>query len=204
MNDTNTNAHPRRVPAWYAILILTLTCVVASALLAFVYRGTERKIVEQEKQAKLRAIRAVLPTFDNDPTSDVRTIISGGVSYEYYLGKWSNEITGVAFEGYEMGYGGQIGIMIGVKPDGKVTGIEILGYKETPGLGTKASRPAFRDQFKGISWEGLKLQQDGGRIEAITGATITSRAVTKGVREALERYLQNKNDICPEETSRYF
>jgi len=177
------------------LITLTVTCVVASALLSLVYQGTKTRIAEQEKEARLRAIREVLPEFDNDPVKDFKTLETGNEQQVYYIGKARGKVIGIAFLGATMGYGGMIDVMVGVQPDGDVTGIEIVKYQETPGLGTKASKPAFRDQFSGKDLKQLNLKRDGGEIQAITGATITSRAVTKAVRESVDRFLQNKKKI---------
>jgi electron transport complex protein RnfG len=79
---------------------------------------------------------------------------------------------------------------IGVAPDGTVAGLAIsmLDQTETPGLGVKVTLAAFRDQFRGKGAEGVRLKKDGGTIDAITAATISSRAVVYGVREALAWY----------------
>ena len=81
-------------------------------------------------------------------------------------------------------FSGTLTIMVGVDSAGTVTGVEIVKTAETSGLGANASKPAFRDQFVGQSGT-LAVAKDGGSIDALTGATITSRAVTSGVNSAL-------------------
>jgi len=92
----------------------------------------------------------------------------------------------------KQGYGGPVPVTAGIDLEGKIIAIKVAssseGLKETPGLGLKATEPDFRNQFAGKTVDQLKLKKDGGPIEAITGATITSRAVTDGLREALEKY----------------
>lgn len=177
------------------VLALGLSSAIASAALAFVYQGTREQIIRQEKEARLTAIREVLPAFDNDPIQDAREIKVDGASYTYYLGKEKGRVVGVAFSGAEMGYGGMLDVMIGVNPDGIITGTVVLKHAETPGLGTKAFTPSFENQYKGKNWEQVSLIRDGGSIQAITGATITSRAFTKAIQDSVKRFLQNKMDI---------
>ena len=91
------------------------------------------------------------------------------------------------------GYAGPIGMTLGIAPDGTVAGLAIsrLDQTETPGLGVKVTRAAFREQFRGKGAGAVRLKQDGGTVDAITAATISSRAVADGVREALGWYGEN-------------
>ena len=82
------------------------------------------------------------------------------------------------------GFGGTIDMVVGVGTDGTVTGVSIISMSETSGLGANASKESFRSQFVGKSGV-LAVSKDGGEIDALTGATITSRAVTSGVNTAL-------------------
>ena len=94
---------------------------------------------------------------------------------------------GYVFTTAAKGYGGDVEIMTGVDAEGKITGISILSIEETPGLGMNAKKDSFKDQYKGKSGE-LAVNKDGGEIVAITSATITSRAVTSAVNQALALY----------------
>ena len=83
------------------------------------------------------------------------------------------------------GYGGDITLMVGFKKDKKtVISYKVLAASETPGLGMKLKTPEFSDQFKGKDGRALKVRKDGGEIEAITSATITSRAVCRAIADA--------------------
>ena len=81
-------------------------------------------------------------------------------------------------------FSGTLSVMVGVDMEGKCTGVSIVATGETSGLGSNASKPAFKDQFIGKSGT-LAVSKDGGEIDAITGATITSRGVTESVNSAL-------------------
>ena len=86
------------------------------------------------------------------------------------------------------GYGGDIVLMVGFKKDKKtVISYKVLAASETPGLGMKLKTPEFADQFKGKDGSSLKVKKDGGEIEAITSATITSRAVCKAIADARKK-----------------
>jgi len=97
------------------------------------------------------------------------------------------------------GYGGNVELMVGITVDGRVYAVSILQHKETPGLGSKIGDSAFSDQFKELEVPsgGLKVRKDGGTIQAITGATISSRAVTHGVNEAVRLF----RELAPRLTS---
>ena len=105
------------------------------------------------------------------------------------------EKSGNAIETYtDKGFSGRFSLMVGFTPDGAISNIEVLEHKETPGLGTKIALPAFKDQFKGLKisdlpGEQLKVKKDGGTVDAITAATISSRAFCDAVNRA---YILNK------------
>jgi electron transport complex protein RnfG len=83
------------------------------------------------------------------------------------------------------GFGGAIDMVVGIDNNGAVTGISIIKMSETSGLGTNAAKPSFKDQYIGGTGN-FAVNKDGGEIDALTGATITSRAVTRGVNSAVE------------------
>ena len=128
-----------------------------------------------------KAMGEVLPAAES---FEEKTAPDGSV---YHVGKSGGETVGCVFITSAKGYGGDVKIMTGVDTGGKVSGISILEINETPGLGMNAKKDDFRNQFKGQSGE-LKVNKDGGEIVAITSATVTSRAVTKAVNEALALY----------------
>ena len=103
----------------------------------------------------------------------------------YKMTDASGNVAGYCVEVAPTGFGGGVDTMVGVRADGTISGISILSMAETAGLGAKASEPEFADQFIDAVGDGsLKVSKDGGEIQAMTGATITSRAVTNGVDAA--------------------
>jgi electron transport complex protein RnfG len=173
------------------ILVLTAICLGAGLLLAYVNKLTAAPIREAERAEKLRAISRVLPEYDNQPDKDVHEASHRGRHWTFYVARQDGRVVGAAFETTSSkGYGGNITLMVGVQAGGKVKGIEILKQKETPGLGAKIQNPEFRKRFAGRSIEGTdwRVRKDGGDIDEITAATISSRAVLEAVEVGLKAY----------------
>lgn len=165
-------------------LVLSLTAIsaVCSGVLACANRFTKDAIAEMAAKKKVAAAKAVLPseTAEVSPGS-----LPGGE--EYFIGRdQGGNITGYAVTGSDPGgYGGDIVLMVGLQADKKtVVRYKTLSAAETPGLGMKLNTPEFSGQFAGKQAAGLKVRKDGGDIEAITAATITSRAVCGAVSAA--------------------
>lgn len=167
-------------------LSLTLIALVAAASLGFVYEITKKPIELSNLNKKLNAIKQVVPEFNNNPDAEMFMVPSDkGDSLEIYPAKMNDEIVGYAVSTFSNdGFSGNILLMAGFKPDGTIYDISVLSQKETPGLGTKMAEPAFKDQFKGKdpSTASLKVKKDGGEIDAITAATISSRAFCDAVQ----------------------
>lgn len=176
------------------VLSLTMISVGASAALGFVYEMTKGPIEISMLNKKLDAIKQVVPEFTNNPNDEMFMLPTGeGDSLEVYPARQGEEIVGYAIKSYtNNGFSGYIGFMVGFTPDGTIYNINILEHKETPGLGTKMvpdgtpEKPEFKDQFKGKNPAefALKVEKDGGPVDAITAATISSRAYCEGVQRA--------------------
>ncbi len=174
------------------VLVLTVISGAAGVLLAFTNKITTEPIAAAKQVEKRAAFRDVLPTFDNDPGATTHAVqTADGQTVVFYVGRKDGAFAGAAFEAVSTkGYGGPIKLMVGINPDKTVRRIKILEQTETPGLGTKVAQPDFAGQFdnKPVSATKWAVQKDGGDIVAITGATISSRAVTGAVRQGLELY----------------
>lgn len=170
------------------VLSLTLISLCASACLGFVYELTKEPIALSVLNKKLEAIRQVVPEFTNDPNGEMFLLPTGeGDSLEVYPAKKDGELTGYAVNTYTNdGFSGRIALMAGFKPDGTIINITILEHKETPGLGTKMAEPPFKNQFleKNPADFSLRVKKDGGPVDAITAATISSRAFCDAVQRA--------------------
>lgn len=159
------------------VLSLTLISGVCAAVLAYVDSITKAPIAEMKVKQEQAAVKAVLPT-------EASQVEANG---EYFVGKdASGKAVGYAAKGKDAGgYGGDIVLMVGFGADRKsVVCYKTLAASETPGLGMKLNTPEFAGQFSGRAGDSLKVTKDGGTIEAITSATITSRAVCRAIADA--------------------
>ena len=167
------------------VLSLTLISLGASACLGYVYQMTKAPIELSILNKKLTAIKQVVPEFNNNPDAEMFKLPTGeGDSLEIYPAKKDSIIVGYAVNtNTNKGFSGNISLMAGFKPDGTIFNITVLEQKETPGLGTKMAEPLFKDQFndKNPSEFSLKVKKDGGPVDAITAATISSRAFCDAV-----------------------
>ena len=164
-----------------ALTLLIITSVVAVCLAA-VNKVTAPAIAELNAAKTQAAIEAVLPGGYESEITDYAD--DTGLVSKVYAGA-----NGYAFEVTPGGFDNTITMMVGVDNDGKVLGISIVSHTETAGLGAVAAAntsagEAFRGEFVGASGS-VSVSKDGGEVEAITGATITSRAVCSGVNAAL-------------------
>ena len=170
------------------VLSLTLIALGASASLGFVYELTREPIALSALNKKLNAIREVVPEFNNNPDKEMFRLATGeGDSLDIYPAKKDGDIVGYAVNTYtNKGFSGYINLIAGFKPDGTIINISVLQQKETPGLGTKMTDPGFKGQFKdkNPSEFQLKVRKDGGPVDAITAATISSRAFCDAVQRA--------------------
>ena len=177
-------------------MILTAITLVAGLLLGVVYEVTKAPIATANEKAKKEAWQAVFPDADlNDfEAVDVDEKISASVADSLGEKVAVDEVCSVGDEGYVItvtdseGYGGDIQVTVGITSDGTVNGVSILSISETAGLGMKAKDPSFYEQYVGVQTSEFYVSKDGGDgepIDAISGATITSRAMTGAVNEAL-------------------
>ncbi len=177
------------------VIALTTICVAAAVSLAFVYDVTKEPIAQSLRQEKLAAIKAVLPEYDNQPDQAVQTVALGKDKrgreqrLDFYVATYNGEWVGTAFASPAKGFGGELLVMLGVTPDNKLHKTKVLKHRETPGLGAKIEKE-FIDQFanRTLGVGELKVKNDGGDIDAITGATISSRAVCDAVNDGLKLY----------------
>ncbi len=158
--------------------VLLLIAAIASGVLAFVNGFTRPIIDENRRRAEEEARQEVLPA------AEEFTLVEN--DFSYYIGYDSGgEIAGYTFLASETGYSGIIQTMVGVDRELKIRNIKILEQTETPGLGANAARPEFTGQFRDRRPEELILDKEGGEIVTITGATITTRAITNSLQKAI-------------------
>jgi len=177
-------------------LNLLIISAIAALLLAFTNNVTADTIAKRNEQANAEARKLVLESAqDFEEVKDVKTDNSKGVEVsEIYEAKdASGNTVGYTLKVLPSGYGGTIELMVGIdSAKGQVSGINVVSNSETAGLGAKSTDPEFSDQYKGKPLEELSVLKNGTpgdtEIKAISGATITSTAVTNGVDAAIEVY----------------
>ena len=197
------------------ILLLTCVCAVSAFLLAWVYGITDPKIKQDiAKKTNIYLMKVVFPEGKEYKLSDKDTTlwvacdsagkIVGSAQFELTIPEtlWTvfdtthNKI-GIAFKVWPKGYGGAIETLVGLGMDTILTGIRTVtpaeGLKETPGLGIKVTALWFKHQFIGKKEHDISLKKDGGVLDAITAATISSRAVARGVQKGILKYKEYLN-----------
>lgn len=182
------------------VVVLTVLTAVSGGLLAAVKSGTEQKIEAQIFKFQLApAMGEIFGEVKNDPASDKFTIESDGAKYSFYPAKLEDGSTAVAFETKgKGGYGGDVGLMIGINlSDDKIVAARVTTHSETPGLGARAKDdPSWISQFDEQSIDmNMKIKGDGGSVDAMSGATVTSRAVALAAEEAQKLYKKLKPEI---------
>lgn len=170
--------------------------LVAGLSLGYVNDLTVGPKAKAKLEKKINALKLVLPAFDNSPVADMQMVKSASVkdSVEIYPAFDKDIFVGAAVIGStEKGFSGLIKIMVGFAENGDILNIEVLEQKETPGLGTKIKNDSFIEQFRGKHPDtySLKVKKDGGDIDALTGATITSRAFGEAAQMAYDEYIKN-------------
>lgn len=178
------------------LLSLTGICLVAGAILAGVNEFTAGPIAVAKAAALEEAIKAVAPEFDNKPTEEAyMAVTADGDSLKIYPAKKGSETVGGAVESNtSKGFGGVVKVIVGFDMEGKILNYSVLEHAETPGLGAKMHE-WFRME-KGqqsilgrtVPAEGLQVTKDGGDVDAITAATISSRAFLNAVNRAYSAF----------------
>ncbi len=169
---------------------LFIICLVVTTLLAVTNKITAPKIEQLAVETQNNTKKVVLS--DAAKFSNEKTVEKDGKQYTYYEGlSDSDETIGYVFLTSAKGYGGDIELMVGVDKTGSVKGVAILSISETAGLGMNAKNESFLNQFKDKNSE-ISVIKTGeakdNEIQALTGATITSKAVASAVNTALELY----------------
>ena len=177
--------------------MLALTVMLASAALGLADRATRQPIADAVAADTRTSLAQVLPTdsYDNDPTDDVIDARDGDVPVAVHVARKGGVPTAVVIATRARGYGGEIGLVVGIDREGRVTGVRITRHTETPGLGDKVevAKSEWVHDFAGrdlsnpapAKWA---VKKDGGVFDQFAGATITPRAVVGAVKRSLELY----------------
>jgi electron transport complex protein RnfG len=181
------------------VVVLTFLSVISGGALAYVQKNTTSLIEDNKLQfVKGPAIKSILKGTSNNPVSDRFTIQQGEKEDIFFVGKYDGNPKAVAFESFGKGFGGDVYIVLGVDLEtDKLMGVGVTTHSETPGVGARAQTdPSLVSQFKGQALDGtFKVKADGGQVDAIGGATITSRAVSAALTDASKLYHELKPQI---------
>ena len=181
----------------YQAAALAVTVMLASAALSFAERHTRGPIEQAIAEDTRRSLGEVLPqgSYDNDPGSDRLDARDGNVPVVVHIARKAGVPTAVVLETAAKGYSGEIGLVVGIDREGRVTGVRITRHTETPGLGDKVevAKSEWVHDFAGrdlsnpapAKWA---VKKDGGVFDQFAGATITPRAVVGAVKRSLELY----------------
>jgi len=185
------------------VVVLTVICAASGFVLSYVNEATKApREYQLLKYVREPSIKAVLPNYTNDPIKDRITVTLGKndkgepIEKTIFPAKDNGKLVAIAYASDATGYHGPIDVMIGINLDGKLTGISIMTHTETPGLGARVVEPVFTKQFSGLTLSGeLNVTAQGGKINAVSGATISSKGVVAAVRNALEVFPQIKKEV---------
>ncbi len=179
------------------VLVLTGVAVIMGGILAFVNHLTEGPINEQKEKTLANGIKTVMCVSDLKvaKTDEVKQNDAKGKEMTftiYQVQDAQGNDLGAAVESTTMGFGGDLKVLVGFDPEGKILGYTLLEHAETPGLGAKADKWFQKGQKGDIigkdPQESLTVSKDGGQVDAITASTITSRAFLLAVNNAYKAY----------------
>ena len=165
---------------------------IAAGFVGTIYHITKEPIQEAQNKLVAESIKEIVPTeFDNDPFAEKISVKLGKERFTLYPARKEGYVTAIAMKSSSnKGYGGNIDVLVSFLLDGTVGNYKVIHHQETPGLGSKVNEESFKKGVIGKSPASDKFQvkQDGGEIDAITGATITSRALIDAVQKAYRGY----------------
>lgn len=155
----------------FPVIFITVIVLVSVSLLAFTDSITQDMRESQREQKILDMLNEMYPEMDRYILEDeIYTVFTG------------EAVAGYAYLAKGKGYGGYIDILVALEDETTIRGISIVRHSETPGLGAKITENEYRDQYIGLDIDDAVLEYDGGQVDAITGATISSKAVADAVR----------------------
>ena len=181
------------------VIVLTLITGVSGTLLSFVQKATKDPIENNQLKNLIGPkLNELFPEGErsNDPVAERKemALVEGGPALKFFPIKKDGELAAVALEVKGKGYGGDLGILVGVNlVSEQMVGMRVTKHSETPGLGARSTEPEFSAQFKDLPLD--QPVEVGSPIDAISGATITSTGVCAGVTEALKLFTESRDRI---------
>lgn len=182
------------------VVVLTILSASSGGVLAYLKDKTKDQIENQQLQfVKGPAIMAILAGSSNDPIADRFKLKVDDKDKSFFVGKFNGKANTIVFESFGKGYGGDVGLMVGINIEtDTIVSVAVTTHSETPGLGAMAKDdPDFGAQFKGLTInEPFTVTNDGGKINALSGATITSRAVCAAATDVGNIYKTTKSQLA--------
>ena len=183
------------------VVVLLVICTTSGVVLSYVNEATKApREYQYIKFVQEPSIKAVLSDYDNDPVKERIKLVLGEdeegnpIEIVVFPAKKGGATQAIAYSAAAKGYHDLIEVMVGVGPEGKLTGISIMTHTETPGLGARIVEPEFTDQFAGLGLETTKLSAEGGKVDTLSGATFSTVGVITAVGAALEQFPQIKKE----------
>ena len=175
------------------IFALVTIAVIAAFAVGIIHQITLDPIQEAKDNQELAAIAEVVNEFDNNPFEEKQIIVTKNKKHKLimYPARKEGVLNSVAIKSYtNTGFGGRIELMAGFNVDGSIKNFKIISAHETPGLGSKVDEPRFKKQLENFHPQKqiLKVRQDGGEVDAVTAATISSRAVLRAINRAFDAF----------------
>ncbi|MDH3929764.1 MAG: RnfABCDGE type electron transport complex subunit G [Syntrophobacteria bacterium] len=183
------------------VVVLLVICTTSGVVLSYVNEATKApREYQYIKFVQEPSIKAVLSDYDNDPVKERIKLAVGEdeegnpIEIVVFPAKKGGATQAIAYSAAAKGYHDLIEVMVGVGPEGKLTGISIMTHTETPGLGARIVEPEFTDQFAGLDLDTTKLSAEGGKVDTLSGATFSTVGVITAVGAALEQFPQIKKE----------
>lgn len=178
-------------------LALTGFSVLAGGILGWVNGITTEPIAQANAKILSDAIKVVVPEFTNNPAEESKVVELDGKTYKVYTATKDGKFVGAAVESSSMGFGGDLKVLVGFDPEGKIVNYSVLAHAETPGLGSKSAewfKKGAKGDITGMNpgEKELVVSKDGGQVDAITASTITSRAFLLAVNNAYKAFKNQK------------
>ncbi|WP_372880785.1 electron transport complex subunit RsxG [Psychromonas sp.] len=188
--------------AAYPALLMGAVALLVCSLLMVTNNLTAQPIADRLREDLTKQLDQVLPasSYDNQPLDQKYQEVIDGQKYTFYRARLQDKVSAIILFTASAGYSGDITMLVAIKADGQLSGVRVLSHTETPGLGDKIelAKSNWILDFSGLSLSkpdttGWAVKKDGGQFDAFTGATITPRAVVKGVFEALQLFKAKQN-----------
>ena len=185
----------------YPAILMGAVALLVCSLLLLTNNLTEQPIADRQREDLTKLLNQVLPSsvYDNQPLDIKYQEQIDGQRFTFYRARLQDKVSAIILFTKTSGYSGDIALLIAIKANGELSGVRVLSHTETPGLGDKIelAKDDWILGFSGLSLlnpnsNGWAVKKDGGQFDAFTGATITPRAVVKGVYETLQLFKNNQ------------